>query len=59
MMYHIPAVLAPEEVANFSSLLQQAEWIDGRAPASSQGETVKNSQQPSKQTGRGSGGGRM
>lgn len=34
MMYHIPAVLTPEEVANFSSLLQQAEWIDGRAPAS-------------------------
>jgi PKHD-type hydroxylase len=45
MMYHIPAVLTPEEVANFSSLLQQAEWIDGRATVGSQGATVKNNQQ--------------
>ena len=45
MMYHIPAVLTPEEVADFRGLMQQASWVDGRATVGHQGATVKNNQQ--------------
>lgn len=45
MMYHIPAVLSPQEVDHFSTQLQQAEWIDGRATTGDQGAQVKNNQQ--------------
>ncbi|NIF20304.1 MULTISPECIES: PKHD-type hydroxylase YbiX [Pantoea] len=45
MMYHIPAVLSAEEVANFRQHMQQASWIDGRATVGNQGAQVKNNQQ--------------
>lgn len=45
MMYHIPAVLSPQEVDYFSGRLQQAEWVDGRATTGAQGAQVKNNQQ--------------
>ncbi|AJF72357.1 MULTISPECIES: PKHD-type hydroxylase YbiX [Raoultella] len=45
MMYHIPAVLSPQEVDYFSGRLQQAEWVDGRATTGDQGAQVKNNQQ--------------
>ncbi|ROS26871.1 PKHD-type hydroxylase YbiX [Raoultella terrigena] len=45
MMYHIPAVLSPQEVDYFIGRLQQAEWVDGRATTGDQGAQVKNNQQ--------------
>ncbi|MEF3101235.1 PKHD-type hydroxylase YbiX [Raoultella terrigena] len=45
MMYHIPAVLSPQEVDYFRGRLQQAEWVDGRATTGDQGAQVKNNQQ--------------
>ncbi|MDJ1653844.1 MULTISPECIES: PKHD-type hydroxylase YbiX [Raoultella] len=45
MMYHIPAVLSPQEVDDFRGRLQQAEWVDGRATTGDQGAQVKNNQQ--------------
>ncbi|MCF6688474.1 PKHD-type hydroxylase YbiX [Raoultella terrigena] len=45
MMYHIPAVLSPQEVDYFNGRLQQAEWVDGRATTGDQGAQVKNNQQ--------------
>lgn len=45
MMYHIPAVLSPQEVDYFTGRLQQAEWVDGRATTGDQGAQVKNNQQ--------------
>lgn len=45
MMYHIPAVLSPQEVEDFTARLQQAEWVDGRATTGAQGALVKNNQQ--------------
>ncbi|HFV0578006.1 TPA: PKHD-type hydroxylase, partial [Escherichia coli] len=30
MMYHIPGVLSPQDVARFREQLEQAEWVDGR-----------------------------
>lgn len=51
MMYHIPDILTHEEVMEFQSLLQQAEWIDGRATVGSQGAAVKHNQQIDTRTG--------
>ncbi|MFH2502195.1 PKHD-type hydroxylase YbiX [Klebsiella indica] len=45
MMYHIPAILSPEEVDYFATRLQQAEWVDGRVTTGDQGAQVKNNQQ--------------
>ena len=45
MMYHIPAVLTPQEVDDFTAQLQQAEWVDGRVTTGDQGAQVKNNQQ--------------
>ncbi|TLV19189.1 PKHD-type hydroxylase YbiX [Klebsiella indica] len=45
MMYHIPAILSPEEVDYFATRLQQAEWVDGRVTTGDQGALVKNNQQ--------------
>ena len=45
MMYHIPAVLTPDEVHAVRQQMQQAAWIDGRATVGHQGATVKNNQQ--------------
>ncbi|KJG62834.1 hypothetical protein UA70_10600, partial [Raoultella planticola] len=41
MMYHIPAVLSPQEVDDFREQLQQADWVDGRATTGDQGALVK------------------
>jgi predicted 2-oxoglutarate/Fe(II)-dependent dioxygenase YbiX len=43
MMYHIPAVLSPQEVDDFRAQLQQADWVDGRATTGDQGALVKKS----------------
>ena len=45
MMYHIPAVLTPHEVDDFTAQLQQAEWVDGRVTTGDQGAQVKHNQQ--------------
>lgn len=45
MMYHIPAILTPDEVRAVRQQMQQAAWIDGRATVGHQGATVKNNQQ--------------
>ena len=45
MMYRIPAVLSPDDVAAFTRELKNAPWIDGRATVGSQGAQVKNNQQ--------------
>lgn len=45
MMYQIPDVLTPDEVTDFCTLLQQAEWVDGRVTVGNQGARVKNNQQ--------------
>ncbi|QDI09599.1 PKHD-type hydroxylase [Klebsiella electrica] len=45
MMYHIPAVLSPQEVDDFRAQLQQADWVDGRATTGDQGTLVKKNQQ--------------
>ncbi|HCB1500104.1 PKHD-type hydroxylase [Klebsiella oxytoca] len=45
MMYHIPAVLSPQEVHYFTTQLQQADWVDGRVTTGDQGAQVKNNQQ--------------
>ncbi|HAT7491526.1 TPA: PKHD-type hydroxylase YbiX [Raoultella ornithinolytica] len=45
MMYHIPAVLSPQEVDDFRAQLQQADWVDGRATTGDQGALVKKNQQ--------------
>lgn len=41
MMYHIPAVLTPQEVDDFTAQLQQAEWVDGRVTTGDRGAQVK------------------
>ncbi|EFC2237712.1 PKHD-type hydroxylase YbiX [Escherichia coli] len=45
MMYHIPGVLSPQDVARFREQLEQAEWVDGRVTTGAQGAQVKNNQQ--------------
>lgn len=37
MMYHIPGVLSPQDVARFREQLEQAEWVDGRVTTGAQG----------------------
>lgn len=41
MMYHIPGVLSPQDVARFREQLEQAEWVDGRVTTGAQGAQVK------------------
>ena len=45
MLYHIPAVLKPDQVAECRKLLDRAEWVDGRASAGFMAERVKNNQE--------------
>lgn len=45
MMYHIPGVLSPQDVAWLRQQLAAAEWVDGRATTGAQGAQVKNNQQ--------------
>ncbi|WP_137818199.1 Fe2+-dependent dioxygenase [Pseudomonas sp. 2FG] len=45
MMVHIPKVLTPEQVADCRRLLQQAQWIDGKATAGFQSALAKDNLQ--------------
>lgn len=45
MLYHVPAVLKPEQVAECRRLLDAAAWVDGRASAGFMAETVKKNQE--------------
>lgn len=45
MMVHIPGVLSPEQVAECRQLLQQAQWIDGKATAGFQSAMRKDNMQ--------------
>ena len=45
MMFHIPAVLTPAEVAEFRRQFDAAEWTDGRATVGEQGAQVKQNRQ--------------
>ncbi|RJG11933.1 Fe2+-dependent dioxygenase [Pseudomonas cavernicola] len=45
MMVHIPKVLTPEQVAECRRLLQQAQWIDGKATAGFQSAMAKDNLQ--------------
>jgi len=45
MLLHIPDVLTPEQVAQTRKLLDQAEWVDGRATAGHQSALAKNNMQ--------------
>lgn len=45
MLLNIPDVLSPEQVAQARQILDQAEWVDGRATAGHQGARVKDNQQ--------------
>ncbi|MDP3815671.1 Fe2+-dependent dioxygenase [Pseudomonas sp.] len=45
MMLHIPQVLGPEQVAECRQLLQQAQWIDGKATAGFQSAMAKDNLQ--------------
>ena len=45
MMLHIPQVLGPEQVAECRQLLQQAQWVDGKATAGFQSAMAKDNLQ--------------
>ncbi|NQD91601.1 Fe2+-dependent dioxygenase [Pseudomonas sp. CrR25] len=45
MMLHIPQVLSPEQVAECRQLLQQAQWVDGKATAGFQSAMAKDNLQ--------------
>lgn len=45
MLLHIPAVLAPAQLAEMRAALASAEWIDGRATVGAQGAQVKRNRQ--------------
>jgi PKHD-type hydroxylase len=45
MLYHVPAVLKPEQVAECRRLLDAAKWVDGRASAGFMAESVKKNQE--------------
>jgi PKHD-type hydroxylase len=45
MMLHVPKVLSPEQVAECRSLLDGAEWADGKLTVGEQGALVKRNRQ--------------
>jgi len=45
MLLHIPEVLAASDVTRFRTLLDQAEWVDGRVTAGPQSARTKDNQQ--------------
>ncbi|KAF1047954.1 Fe2+-dependent dioxygenase [Xylophilus sp.] len=45
MLLHIPAILAPAQVAEFRAALDAADWSDGRATVGAQGARVKHNRQ--------------
>lgn len=45
MLAHIQGVLSADEVANIRSVLEGADWVDGRVSAGPQGAAVKNNLQ--------------
>jgi PKHD-type hydroxylase len=45
MLYNVPAVLKPEQVAECRRLLDTAAWVDGRTSAGFMAESVKKNQE--------------
>ena len=45
MLLHVPGILLPEQVSRARALLDQAEWIDGRATAGHQSSRAKQNMQ--------------
>ncbi len=45
MLLHIPEILNPEQLAQCRSLLDKAEWADGKVTAGTQAAKVKNNRQ--------------
>lgn len=45
MLLHVPQVLSPEALARCRSIVEAADWQDGRLTAGSQSEQVKNNRQ--------------
>jgi PKHD-type hydroxylase len=45
MLLHVPDVLTPDQVAQVRTLLDQAEWVDGRATAGHQSAKAKDNMQ--------------
>ena len=45
MLLHVPGILLPEQVRRARALLDQAEWIDGRATAGHQSSRAKQNMQ--------------
>lgn len=45
MLYHVPGVLKPEQVAECRRLLDSATWVDGRTSAGFMAESVKKNQE--------------
>jgi PKHD-type hydroxylase len=45
MMLHVPDVLTPEQVREFRSALDKADWTDGRRTVGEQGARVKRNRQ--------------
>ncbi|MDE1163351.1 MAG: Fe2+-dependent dioxygenase [Acidobacteriaceae bacterium] len=45
MLIEVPDVLSKEEVKEFRRILDQTEWVDGKATAGHQGARVKNNMQ--------------
>jgi len=45
MIFQVPDVLTPEQLAQARQLLEKAEWVDGKVTAGHQSTRVKNNQQ--------------
>jgi PKHD-type hydroxylase len=45
MMVHVPEVLSPQQVARCREVMEQANWVDGRATAGPQSAKVKHNMQ--------------
>lgn len=45
MLLHIPHILSADEVAHFRSVLDHADWTDGRETVGAQGAQVKRNEQ--------------
>ncbi len=45
MLFHVPNVLKPEQVAQARQILEQAPWVDGRTSSGAQASQVKNNKE--------------
>lgn len=45
MIFQVPDIITPEQVAQARQLLEKAEWVDGKVTAGHQSTRVKNNQQ--------------